>query len=679
VVEALRCTMDIQRVMAERNAQIPVDRRIAFRIGINIGDVVEQDGDLLGDGVNVAARLEGLSEPGGFCLSRAARDQVRDRLDIALEDMGEVQVKNIARPVRVFKFLQQGASRDGGLKPLSKPARRWLAGLALAAMVVMAIIGGGGFWWFGGGQTAPTDPPVAAIHDGKPSIAVLPLDNLSTDKEQEYFADGMSEDIITDLSKISGLVVIARNSSFQFKGQKFDIKDIARKLGVRYVLEGSIRRSGDQVRINVQLIDGANGAHLWAERYDGALEDIFALQDKVTAEIVSALAVTLTAQDKARTADRETESVAAHDAFLRGWAHFIQTTPRDYVLAIPFFEQALARDPNYGRAHAALAALYFSARDKNWHKTLEATPDAMFEQAIAHRDEALKRPTPLAYQVGSAIALEFRKHDQAIEQADKAIALDANDPAGYMAKARGLVLTGRPGEAVPLIEQAMRLDPNYSADVLYHLGLAKFGIKDYPSAAAALRRGARLAPQHPSISNILVATLGYMDAAVEAAPIISKLRDPAFASVGKWRNRINASDISHIPYRRKEDGEHLREGLRRGGLPEFTAEWDLNRANRLSADMVRAVSFGQTQVGYHVNSNLRFTIHRDRQGKMTATGLWKGTGTSRIIGDRICNYWDKYETETCMVVYQNPNGSAAAGNDYILVQHSGSFPFTLKK
>ena len=279
VVEALRCTMDIQRVMAERNAQIPVDRRIAFRIGINIGDVVEQDGDLLGDGVNVAARLEGLSEPGGFCLSRAARDQVRDRLDIALEDMGEVQVKNIARPVRVFKFLQQGASRDGGLKPLSKPARRWLAGLALAAMVVMAIIGGGGFWWFGGGQTAPTDPPVAAIHDGKPSIAVLPLDNLSTDKEQEYFADGMSEDIITDLSKISGLVVIARNSSFQFKGQKFDIKDIARKLGVRYVLEGSIRRSGDQVRINVQLIDGANGAHLWAERYDGALEDIFSRFD----------------------------------------------------------------------------------------------------------------------------------------------------------------------------------------------------------------------------------------------------------------------------------------------------------------------------------------------------------------------------------------------------------------
>ncbi len=317
-VEAVRCVMEVQGAMAERNQSTPVDRRILFRVGINIGDVIEQDGDLLGDGVNVAARLEGLSEPGGFCLSRAARDQVRDRMDIALEDLGEIQVKNMARPVRVFKFLQQGTSRGGTLEIQSKGARRWLAGLGLAA--ILMVVGGGFFWFDGVWSSAPTTPAPtisnAAARDGKPSIAVLPFDNLSTDKEQEYFADGMSEDIITDLSKISGLVVIARNSSFQFKGQKFDIKDVARKLGVRYILEGSVRRGGDTIRINVQLIDGETGAHLWADRYDGAMRDIFSLQDKVTAKIVSALAVTLTAGDKARTAGRETESVAAHDAFL---------------------------------------------------------------------------------------------------------------------------------------------------------------------------------------------------------------------------------------------------------------------------------------------------------------------------------------------------------------------------
>ncbi|MFP6749193.1 MAG: guanylyl cyclase, partial [Alphaproteobacteria bacterium] len=406
-------------------------------------------------------------------------------MDIALEDMGEIEVKNIARPVRVFRYLRPGTGRVGGLNIQSKKAPPWLAGVALVS-VLAALIAGGGFWWFAGGGISKTPPPIMVAPDGKPSIAVLPFDNLSSDKEQEYFADGISEDIITDLSKISGLVVIARNSSFQFKGRKFDIKDVARKLGVRYILEGSVRRGGDTLRINVQLIDGETGAHLWADRYDGSMRDIFSLQDQVTAKIVSALAVTLTAGERARVASRETESVAAHDAFLRGWSHYIQTTPEDYVKAVPFFEKALARDPKYARVHAALAALFFAARDKNWHLALDATPDDLFEQAIAHRDEALKRPSPLAYQVSSAIALEFRKHDKAIVEADKAIALDANDPAGYVAKTKALILAGRAAEAVPLIERAMRLDPNFSADVLYNLGLAKFGAKDYPGAAAVL-------------------------------------------------------------------------------------------------------------------------------------------------------------------------------------------------
>ena len=513
---------------------------------------------------------------------------------------------------------------------------------------------------------------------------MLPFDNLSTDKEQEYFADGMTEDIITDLSKYSGLTVIARNSSFQFKGQKFDVKDVARKLGVSYIVEGSVRRGGDRVRINVQLIDGANGAHLWAERYDGSLDDIFALQDKVTGQIVTALAVKLSPDDEARKEEApETLSAAAHDAFLRGWAHYIQTTPEDYVKAIPFFERALARDPSYGRAHAALASLYLSTRQNGWERYLRTTNDTIFEGAIAHRDAALKqqRPSPLAYQVSSRIALEFLKHDEAITEADKAIALDGNDPAGYIAKTRALVLSGRPSEAMPLIEQAMRLDPNFSAEVLYLLGQASFGAKDYPAALAALQRAHRLAPKHLNIMTFLVASHGHLGTTQEAAPVISKLRQAAKVRGYKnipWSDRISANDTVRALYRSKTDVEHLREGLRRGGLPEFVHEWRYDRANRLSSDELRQISFGRTQVGYHPKSKIEFTISRDGDGNFEANGFFKGTGKSRIVGSRICNYWDKHKRETCMVIYRNRDGSKSGGNDYILVRRAGSLVFTLQ-
>ena len=297
VVEALRCSMDIQHSMVSRNREVPEDRRIRFRVGINVGDVIEQDGDLLGDGVNIAARLEGLAESGGICLSGAAHEQVRDRLDVGFEDLGDVEVKNIPRPIRVYRVLDDEKAMARPRRPFATRRR-----LAVAAVVLLvAIAGGGGSWWW---QTLqpdlkPAEPTKTALTlPEKPSIAVLPFANMSGDPEQAYFADGVAEDIITDLSKLSGLFVIARNSSFQYRGDSVDVKKVGRELGVKYVLEGSVRRASDKVRITAQLIDTTTGGHLWAERYDGKLDDIFAAQDQVTTRIVEALSLKLTDTEK---------------------------------------------------------------------------------------------------------------------------------------------------------------------------------------------------------------------------------------------------------------------------------------------------------------------------------------------------------------------------------------------
>jgi adenylate cyclase len=300
VVDAVRCAVEVQQGMAERNADVPQDRRIEFRIGINLGDVIRDGRDIFGDGVNIAARLEALAEPGGICVSRMVYDQVRDKLDVALEDMGEQQFKNIARPVHV-----------------------WCARLAARPAV-------------------PAPWPLAL--PDKPSIAVLPFANMSGDPEQEYFVDGMVEEIITALSRIRWLFVIARNSSFTYKGHAIDVKQVGRELGVRYVLEGSVRKGGNRVRITGQLIDAANGTHLWADRFDGLIEDVFELQDKVASSVAGVIEPALQAAETARSAGRPTTDLTAYDLYLRGYA-MVWSSARQIPEALRLMEQAIERDP----------------------------------------------------------------------------------------------------------------------------------------------------------------------------------------------------------------------------------------------------------------------------------------------------------------------------------------------
>ncbi len=321
VVDAVRCAIEVQNGMVERNAGVPPERRIEFRVGIHLGDVVEEsDGDLMGDGVNIAARLESIAEPGGICLSEDAYRQVRDRLKEQFVDIGDRKLKNIARPVRAYRLaLDQNASK-------SEPA-------------------------------ASEKPPASLALPDKPSIAVLAFQNMSGDPEQEYFADGITEDVITDLSKIGGLLVIARNSSFAYKGKQVDIRIVARELGVRTVLEGSIRRAGGRVRINAQLIDAQTGGHLWTERFDRELSDIFAVQDEVTRRIVDALKITLSPGEAATLAAVETTNSKAHDFFLAG-REFVYGPTRNremFERTIDLFQKAIAEDPDYGEPYAGVA------------------------------------------------------------------------------------------------------------------------------------------------------------------------------------------------------------------------------------------------------------------------------------------------------------------------------------
>src|SRR6202521_2781761 len=313
VVDAVRCAVEVQRGMAERNAEVPQEQRIEFRIGINVGDIILDGGDIFGDGVNVAARLEGLAEPGGICLSGDAQRQVRGKLDVVFEDAGEQRLKNIAWPVRVFRVRPAGAAAN---------AR-----------------------------------PALALPD-KPSIAVLPFQNLSGDPEQEYFADGMVEDIITALSRFRNLFVISRNSSFTYKGHAVDVKQVGRELGVRYVLEGSVRKAANRVRITAQLIDAATGAHLWADRFDGGLEDIFSLQDQVTASVVGAIAPKLEQAEIERAKRKPTESLDAYDYYLRGIASVNLGTRDANAEALRLFYRASELDPDFATAYGMAAWCY---------------------------------------------------------------------------------------------------------------------------------------------------------------------------------------------------------------------------------------------------------------------------------------------------------------------------------
>ncbi len=465
-VDAVKAAVAIQQDLKTRNTELEDHRKMEFRIGLNVGDIITDEGRLYGDGVNIAARLEGLADPGGICISEAVHTQVRNKLSLQYEYIGEREVKNIADPVPVYKVqLTSGTPAAPRVSQRPAPAqsvqprpasRRW--SLVALAVVVVLVVGAGAVVI----RNLYLQPTPALELPDKPSIAVLPFVNMSEDPGQEYFSDGITEDIITDLSKLSGLFVIARNSVFTYKGKAVKVEEVGRELGVRYVLEGSTRKADSRVRINAQLVDATTGGHLWAERYDRELKDIFALQDEITQRIVATLKVQLTLREQGVLArGRTTDSLEAYDSYLRGLEYYYRLTKEANSQARQLCEEAIELDPQYAKAHALLGRTYF----KEWMYQWSPDPQALDQTlALAQQAIALDDALPMAHRLLSYSYLWKKQYVQAIAAGEQALVLDPNDADGYETLAEILSFAGRSEKALGLVQQATHLNPHYTFD-----------------------------------------------------------------------------------------------------------------------------------------------------------------------------------------------------------------------
>ncbi len=567
VVDAVSCAVEIQKGLTEIAEQTK-DHPLVFRIGINLGDVIEQDGDLLGDGVNIAARVEALADGGGICITRSVYDQVKKKLRLGYEYLGEHEVKNISEPVRVYRIISGSLENSGIASRKKDEPRRWLTGLAIA-FVLLLVTGTSAFWFFR--YPSPKLPlkdnivskMVLPLPD-KPSLAVLPFVNMSDDPSQEYFSDGITEDLITDLSKISGLFIIARNSTFTYKGRSVKVQQVAEDLGVRYVLEGSVRKAGEKIRINAQLVDALSGHHLWADRFDGQHSDIFVLQDKFTQKIVEALAITLTKDDQSLLARKETASVEAHDAYLQGWEFMRRENPDDLVKAVASFKKAVKLDPEFSRGHTALSLAYNHAMTTGWDVELGWFDAA--SQAQNYLALASKKPTPQVHREAAAKHLYKREFQKAINEAKLALALGPNDPESHWAMGRALVFSGQSAEGAKYLHRAVRLNPSYPGRYALYLGIAKYLQKRYEEALVLLEKAEKLEPSEASVAfsnSWYAATYAQLGREDDAVAVMEKnLKIRKFIYGGTLQ-----SFFPFWPLKDPLDIEHYADGLIKAGMP----------------------------------------------------------------------------------------------------------------
>ena len=559
VVDAVRCAVEIQEELQKRNKEVAEDRRLEFRIGVNLGDVVEEGDTILGDGVNIAARLEGLSEAGGICISGTAFDQVRNKLDLGYEYLGEQTVKNIALPVRAYKVLME-PDAVGKVIGEKKPKPEKWGWKAIAGVAVMILVAGGLVWNFylRGPQTdrARVEKMAFPLPD-KPSIAVLPFVNISGDPQQEYFSDGLTEDIITALSKVQRLFVIARNSTFTYKRKPVKVQQVAEELGVQYVLEGSVQRAGDRVRITAQLIDALKGHHLWAERYDRGLKDLFALQNEITMKILMALQVKLVEGEQALVRARGTNNFEAYEKFLQATEQHYLFTREAGVRARQLCEEAIALDPQYAAAYGLLSVALLAEVRHRWTRS----PPETMRQALEMAQKALALdPTTLIGQLAMGqIHMLKREHDEAIAWGERAVSTYPNADNAHAFLAWFLTMAGRPEEAVPLLKKAIRRNPMPPGWYFVILGASYRLIGRFDEAISELKKAVAYSPNelmaHVTLAGAYAEAGRLEEARAEAAEVLRI--SPTFSIENQARV---------TPYKNQDHSNRLVEALRKAGL-----------------------------------------------------------------------------------------------------------------
>jgi adenylate cyclase len=509
VTDAVKCAVEIQQRMKRRNSDVPQERRIEFRIGINLGDIIFDDDDIFGDGVNIASRIEQLADVGGICVTAAVATQIADRLEIAMEDLGEKTLKNISRPVRLYRI----------------------------------------------GFDSPVPQEVEAKRSiSKPSIVVLPFNNMSGDPEQEFFADGLTEDIITELSRHHELFVISRNSSFVYKNRAVNVREVAEKLDVQYLVEGSVRKIGDRVRVTVQLIDTANDAHIWADKYDRKLDDIFAIQDEVTAAIAATLPGRVEAAQRDQLARAKPANMAAYECVLAAKVLHHRSTIADNERAQTLIGRAVALDPDYAHAHAWRACILGQAWVHNWCEDR----DAVWNDIMAALDRALALDDNDAdvHRILAAVNVNNNELTTARYHQERALALNPNYDLVVVQQGELLTWLGRPEEGIEWIRKAMQLNPHHPERFWSHLGKAHFAARQYGEAIEAFMHLSTMdSVQHA----FAAACYGWLGDEIAAAAHLGKIRtlDPQFDL---------DSFIATLHYAQESDVQHVREGLLKAGI-----------------------------------------------------------------------------------------------------------------
>jgi adenylate cyclase len=555
-LDAVQAAVEIQRVIGARNADLPGERRMNFRIGVHLGDISLEGERLYGEGVNIAARLEGLAESGGVCISGTVQEQVRHKLEVGYEDLGEQSVKNIPEPIRAYQVREPRV----GPPPVEHPARG--RPVLLVGILVLGGLVGVLLWRLSTPSVTPTDEQLTVPgFGGAPAIAVLPFDNLSGDPEQEYFADGIVEDLITRMSAVRDFPVISRNSSFIYKGRSVDVKQVSRELGVRYVIEGSVRKAGDRVRINAQLIDATTGAHIWAKTYDRELKDLFAVQDEIVEAIFSSAGLEWIAAERERAVRKEPDNLDAWEFFQRASWHYLRHTKDDSVTARSLLQQAIALDPHFAPAFVGLAYGHQEDVIRKW----SASPGhSIAEMERAARQAIEADPNyPWAHSASGAAYRITGQWDKAIAAFERAIQLNPSFSNAYFQLAICLAVTGRPDEALAKMDKAIRLSPQNPLMNQYHwaIALAHSAARRYEEAVEWGEKSRRLTSDDPVVYPTLVMSYAHLGRLEEARSLKDAwLRLQPQASLASVRSRMPNLDPELV--------ERTIDGLRRAGLPE---------------------------------------------------------------------------------------------------------------